>query len=241
MATVHLHCVAAEIARFLFSPVLSSVLQPPSPEEKEELVNEVKGPPEPRQWIGLGSEQEIQDESVRESRKKVHWLTKSTSLFVYEIVYLHCLSHQISTTVPLLYFAFLFLWLATVHILQRAQEIWPTSPFFRPQCCRCSDWPHRLCFLPRQQIQPQAGAAGLQNSGYSQAAEQHSSDTMVLHQTLMQSFTGTDNHFKSVTVFFIFKPSRGYDEKTNTLHDIKWNENCCFCFTLFTQICTYFH
>lgn len=54
------------------------VQQPPSPEEKEALEDEVKGPPRPKHWIGLGSEHEIEKESVRETRKKVQRLTKST-------------------------------------------------------------------------------------------------------------------------------------------------------------------
>lgn len=76
-----------------------------------------------------------------------------------------------------------FLWSAPVHILQRAQVIWPTGLLFRPQRCRCSERPHRLHFLSRQQIQHQAGAAGLRHPGYSHAAEQQRSDTMVLQQT----------------------------------------------------------
>lgn len=51
------------------------VLQPPSPEVLED---EEKKPSGPRQWIGLGSEREIEEESVRETRKKVEWLPEGT-------------------------------------------------------------------------------------------------------------------------------------------------------------------
>lgn len=38
----------------------------------------MKEPSGPRPWIGLGSEREIEEESVGEMRKKVEWLPKST-------------------------------------------------------------------------------------------------------------------------------------------------------------------
>lgn len=60
---------------FLFDS--NCVLQPPTPEEKEALEEEVEGPPRPKHWIGLGSEREIEEESVRETRKKVQRLTKA--------------------------------------------------------------------------------------------------------------------------------------------------------------------
>lgn len=47
------------------------VLQPPSPEEKEVLEDELKEPAEPRQMTGLDTEREIEEESVSETRKKV--------------------------------------------------------------------------------------------------------------------------------------------------------------------------
>lgn len=122
----------------------------------------MKRPSGPREWIALGSEKEIEEECVRETRKKVERLTKSThhtcmlqawffpSPFFSFILYLSlsqplCLFVVICLTV--------FLWSATVHILQGAQEIWPADLLFRPQRCRCSGWPHRLCFLQRQQFQ----------------------------------------------------------------------------------------
>lgn len=69
------------------------VLQPPSPEEKEVLEDEVKGPSGPRQWIGLGSEREIEEESVREMRKTVDSYVRSIfflifTLFLIFILYL---------------------------------------------------------------------------------------------------------------------------------------------------------
>lgn len=37
------------------------------------MEDEVKKPPEPKGWISLGSEREIEEESVKETRKKVPW------------------------------------------------------------------------------------------------------------------------------------------------------------------------
>lgn len=131
------------------------VLQPPSPEEKEVLEDEVKGPSGPRQWIGLGSEREIEEESVREMRKTVDSYVRSIFFLIFTLFLIFIL--YLSLVQPLCLFVVIcfsfFLWSATVHILQRAQEIWPAGLFFRPQCCRCSGWPHRLCFLSRQQFQ----------------------------------------------------------------------------------------
>lgn len=46
-------------------------MQPPEPEKPEVLENEVSKTPEPKQWLSLGSEQEIDEECVRETREKV--------------------------------------------------------------------------------------------------------------------------------------------------------------------------
>lgn len=45
----------------------------------------MKGPSGPREWIGLGSEREIEEESVSETRKKVVWFTKSAFSYLYVI------------------------------------------------------------------------------------------------------------------------------------------------------------
>nr|XP_046246791.1 dynein axonemal intermediate chain 3 isoform X2 [Scatophagus argus] len=47
------------------------ILNPPKPETVEVLKNEINKTPEPKQWISLGSEQEIDEESVKETRKKL--------------------------------------------------------------------------------------------------------------------------------------------------------------------------
>ncbi|CAG11556.1 unnamed protein product, partial [Tetraodon nigroviridis] len=49
------------------------LLKPPSPEVKEVLEEEEKVPSGPRQWIGLGSEREIEEESVKETRNKLQY------------------------------------------------------------------------------------------------------------------------------------------------------------------------
>jgi len=46
------------------------VLQPPEPETPEVFENEVDKTPEPKEWISLGSELEIDEESVKETREK---------------------------------------------------------------------------------------------------------------------------------------------------------------------------
>lgn len=46
-------------------------LQPPESETQEESESEVNETPEPKQWISLGSEQEIDVESVWQTREKV--------------------------------------------------------------------------------------------------------------------------------------------------------------------------
>lgn len=124
--------------------------------------------------------------SQRDQKKGTAAYQKHSLILVYwRVVFFffnrYCLSSNHCAS--LLYPSFLFLWSAPVHILQRAQVIWPTGLFFRPQRCRCSERPHRLRFLSRQQIQHQEGAAGLRHPGYSHAAEQQRSDTMVLQQT----------------------------------------------------------
>lgn len=53
----------------------------------------MKGPSGPRQWIGLGSEREIEEESVREMRKTVDSYVRSIfflifTLFLIFILYL---------------------------------------------------------------------------------------------------------------------------------------------------------
>lgn len=169
------------------------VLQPPSPEVKEVVEEEEKVPSGPRQWIGLGSEREIEEESTKETRNKVGSYVISFLKTVLTLFYLRSLFVARPTTVPLcsnLPFFFLFcLRSATVHILQRAQEIWPAGAFFRPQRCRCPGRPRRLRFLSGQQLQHWAGAAGPHHPGYSRAEEQQRSDTMV-RRTLIQLITG---------------------------------------------------
>lgn len=46
------------------------VLQPPESEPEEDFEDEIKTP-EPKEWISLGSEKEIDEESVKETRAKV--------------------------------------------------------------------------------------------------------------------------------------------------------------------------
>lgn len=46
-------------------------MQPPEPEKAKVLENEVSKTPEPKQWKSLGSEKEVDEESVRETREKV--------------------------------------------------------------------------------------------------------------------------------------------------------------------------
>lgn len=54
-------------------PACNSVcgLQPPDTETAQELEEEVNKTPEPKPWISLGSEIEIEEESVKETREKV--------------------------------------------------------------------------------------------------------------------------------------------------------------------------
>uniref|UniRef100_A0A3Q3FCA5 Dynein axonemal intermediate chain 3 n=1 Tax=Labrus bergylta TaxID=56723 RepID=A0A3Q3FCA5_9LABR len=47
------------------------ILNPPEPETPEVLENEVNKTPEPRKWIPQGSEQEVEKESVKETREKL--------------------------------------------------------------------------------------------------------------------------------------------------------------------------
>ncbi|XP_045906664.1 dynein axonemal intermediate chain 3 isoform X2 [Micropterus dolomieu] len=47
------------------------ILNPPEPETPEVFQNEVNKIPAPRQWISLGSEQEIEEESIKETREKL--------------------------------------------------------------------------------------------------------------------------------------------------------------------------
>ncbi|XP_076581938.1 dynein axonemal intermediate chain 3 [Chaetodon auriga] len=47
------------------------ILSPPGPETPEVFEKEVSKTPEPKQWIPLGSEQEIDKESIKETRKKL--------------------------------------------------------------------------------------------------------------------------------------------------------------------------
>lgn len=54
-------------------------LQPPEPETAEVVVvNEVYKTPEPKDWLSLGSEQEIDEESIKETREKVLQYVKNT-------------------------------------------------------------------------------------------------------------------------------------------------------------------
>uniref|UniRef100_A0A673CCC9 WD repeat domain 63 n=1 Tax=Sphaeramia orbicularis TaxID=375764 RepID=A0A673CCC9_9TELE len=48
----------------------NEILAPPKPETPEVPAVEIIKTPEPKPWISLGSEQEIEEESVRETRKK---------------------------------------------------------------------------------------------------------------------------------------------------------------------------
>lgn len=172
----HLSCLVAKV-----TTRGNQILQPPTPEEQE-AEEEVEGPPRPKHWIGLGSEHEIEAESVRETRKKVQRLNESTASYLYiKSIF------SLSFVQPLCLFVVsclsAFPWSATVHILQRAQGVRPARLFFRPQRYRCSDRPHRLRLLPRQQLQHQAAAAGLQHPGYSHAAGQQRPNAMVLQQS----------------------------------------------------------
>ncbi|XP_076026330.1 dynein axonemal intermediate chain 3 [Genypterus blacodes] len=47
------------------------ILKPPEPETPEVLESELSKTPEPKQWFSLGSEREIEAESVKESREKL--------------------------------------------------------------------------------------------------------------------------------------------------------------------------
>ncbi|KAM7409818.1 hypothetical protein PAMA_001357 [Pampus argenteus] len=47
------------------------ILRPPEPETLEVFLNEVSKTPATKQWISLGSEQEIEEESVKETRQKL--------------------------------------------------------------------------------------------------------------------------------------------------------------------------
>lgn len=112
------------------------VLQPPSPEEKEVLEDEVKGPSGPRQWIGLGSEREIEEESVREMRKTVDSYVRSIFFFnLHPFFNLHSLSVPRPTTVPLccnLLFFFFFVVSYSTHSPESAgnlacRSVFPTA------------------------------------------------------------------------------------------------------------------
>lgn len=124
------------------------------------------------------------------SQKHIFIFVCSKHFFeIIPLLNLHSLSVPHPTTEPLCWnLSFSFLWSATVHMLQRAQDVWPAGVFFRPQRCRCSGWPGPLWLLPRQQLPHQAAAAGLQHPGYPQAEEQQRSDTVVLQRTLTQPF-----------------------------------------------------
>uniref|UniRef100_A0A3B5AIP0 WD repeat domain 63 n=1 Tax=Stegastes partitus TaxID=144197 RepID=A0A3B5AIP0_9TELE len=54
------------------------ILSPPEPETPEVFENEVSETPHPKHWISFGSEQEIDDESVTETRKKALQYIKNT-------------------------------------------------------------------------------------------------------------------------------------------------------------------
>ncbi|XP_070688343.1 dynein axonemal intermediate chain 3 [Pempheris klunzingeri] len=47
------------------------ILNPPEPETSQVLENEVNKTPGPKQWISLGSEQEIDEDSIKETRKRL--------------------------------------------------------------------------------------------------------------------------------------------------------------------------
>ncbi|KAM9358400.1 dynein axonemal intermediate chain 3 [Symphorus nematophorus] len=49
------------------------ILSPPEPETPEVFENEVYKTPEPKQWLSLGSELEIDEESIKETRKKLRY------------------------------------------------------------------------------------------------------------------------------------------------------------------------
>ncbi|XP_029987627.1 dynein axonemal intermediate chain 3 [Sphaeramia orbicularis] len=51
----------------------NEILAPPKPETPEVPAVEIIKTPEPKPWISLGSEQEIEEESVRETRKKLRY------------------------------------------------------------------------------------------------------------------------------------------------------------------------
>ncbi|XP_072244882.1 dynein axonemal intermediate chain 3 [Leuresthes tenuis] len=59
---------------FVLTPELKSkILEPPKPETPEVFENEVDKTPEPKEWICLGSELEIDEESVKETREKLRY------------------------------------------------------------------------------------------------------------------------------------------------------------------------
>uniref|UniRef100_A0A672HLB2 WD repeat domain 63 n=1 Tax=Salarias fasciatus TaxID=181472 RepID=A0A672HLB2_SALFA len=51
----------------------ATIFSSPRPETPEEVHDEVNKTPEPKPWISLGSEQEIDQESVKESREKLRY------------------------------------------------------------------------------------------------------------------------------------------------------------------------
>lgn len=97
---------------------LSSV-QPPEPQKDVVLEDEVKKPPEPKGWTSLGSEREIEEESAKETRKRVLWFQ--------DLHILHLSNHYTSLFCSVS---------AMLHVLQSAQDVWGTRVFFRPQRCR---------------------------------------------------------------------------------------------------------
>ncbi len=62
-------------------------MQPPEPEtdRPEVFEDEVNKTPEPKQWISLGSEQEIEEESIKETRQKaLQYLKNTLNIYINE-------------------------------------------------------------------------------------------------------------------------------------------------------------
>ncbi|KAF3690643.1 WD repeat-containing protein 63 Testis development protein NYD-SP29 [Channa argus] len=83
------------------------ILMPPEPEKAEVLEEEVHKTPEPKQWISLGSELEIDEESVKETRERLRYkFSRVRRNFMASVVfsdrntadakdsYLECASYQ---------------------------------------------------------------------------------------------------------------------------------------------------
>lgn len=64
-------------------------LQPPEPETPEVILNEIYKTPEPQEWTSLGSEQEIDEESIKQTREKVLQYVKMHKIFILNLTFSH--------------------------------------------------------------------------------------------------------------------------------------------------------